>query len=95
MTGSQNSDRVRSNARSLRYREMPPTGREIGDARHVRKGDDAAVLETDALLARSFERGACHRPENVAGTPRGGKHAPRARVMNDFAPCTPAISRDP
>ena len=35
-------------------REMPPTGRKVGDARHVREGNDAAVVETDALFARSL-----------------------------------------
>src|SRR6516225_8088113 len=43
--------------------EMPPAGRQIGNARHVWEGDNAAVFETDALLACSFERRACHRPE--------------------------------
>ena len=36
----------------LRCGEMAPAGRKIGDARHVWEGDDAAVVETDALLAR-------------------------------------------
>ena len=31
-------------------REMPPAGRQIGDARHVGEGDNSAVIETDALL---------------------------------------------
>ena len=35
----------------LRRREMPPAARKIGDARHVREGDNAAVLGADAELA--------------------------------------------
>jgi hypothetical protein len=63
----------------LRRREMPPTGRELGDARHVWEGDDAAVLGVAAELALSLERGACY------GAVCGGRLAsrqarPRARV---------------
>ena len=61
----------------LRRRVMPPVGREIGDARHLGKGNDAAVSETDALLALSLERGACHRLGYVAEL--GGEEI-RARV---------------
>src|SRR6516225_3265355 len=63
----------------LRYREMSPAGRNIGDARHVWEGNDAAVVETDALFARALERRACHRVEYVAG-PRSWASWPRARV---------------
>jgi hypothetical protein len=45
----------------LRCREMSPAERKVGHARHAREGDDAAVGETDALLARSLQRGARHR----------------------------------
>jgi hypothetical protein len=37
-------------------RPMPPTRREIGDARHVGEGDNAAVVGADAGLALSLER---------------------------------------
>jgi hypothetical protein len=40
-------------------RKMPPAGREIGNARHIWETDDPTVVETDTLLARSLERGAC------------------------------------
>src|SRR5215471_146512 len=40
-------------------RPMAPAGRKVGHARHAREGDDAAVGETDALLALSFQRRAC------------------------------------
>ena len=33
---------------------MPPAGREFGDARHSREGDDAAVFGADAELALSY-----------------------------------------
>jgi hypothetical protein len=47
-------------------REMPPAGRQVGDTRHVGESDDRAVVETDALLARSLEWGPCHRAGDVA-----------------------------
>jgi hypothetical protein len=40
----------------LPRREMAPAGRQTSDAWHVREGNDAAVFETDALLARSLKR---------------------------------------
>jgi hypothetical protein len=43
----------------LRRRPMPPPAREIGDARHVKEGDNAAFVGTNAGLALSLERGAC------------------------------------
>src|SRR5262249_55217068 len=49
-------------------REMPPALRQVGDTRHEREGDHAAIVEADALLARSFERRACHRLRYVART---------------------------
>jgi len=45
-------------------------GREIGDARHVGEGDDAAVVVADAELALSLEGRACHRLGYVAGAER-------------------------
>lgn len=39
----------------LRRREIPPAGRQIGNSRHVREGDNSAVLGADAELALSFE----------------------------------------
>ena len=64
----------------LRRREMPPARRQIGDRRHVWVGDHAAFGETDALLALSLERGACHRLGYVADARCRGKREPRARV---------------
>ena len=64
----------------LRRREMPPAGRKVGDARHVGEGNKAAVVETDAELARALERRSCHRLRYVAGASRRGKQKPRARV---------------
>jgi len=66
---------------------MPPAGRQVGDARHAREGDDAAIVETDALLARSLERGASHRLGYVANAWRLGKRTPIARACEgeDFA----------
>ena len=54
---------------------MAPTGREIGDAGHTRKGDDAAVVGADDELALSLDRRACHRPGYVAGARPSDKHA--------------------
>jgi len=59
-------------------REMPPAGWEIADARHVGESDDAAIVETDTLLACSLEWGACHRRQYVAGRRRRGRQQPRA-----------------
>jgi hypothetical protein len=42
------------NTRSMRPRASGLAAREIGDARHVRESDNAAVVETDALLACSL-----------------------------------------
>jgi len=64
----------------LRRREMPPAGRELGNSRHVWEGDDSAVLGTDAELALSLKRGACHRLGYVARTWYLGKQPSRARV---------------
>jgi hypothetical protein len=63
----------------LGRREMPPSLRQVGDTRHARIRNYSAIVETDALFARSFERRACHRLGYVARTRYGGK-APRARV---------------
>ena len=57
----------------LRRREMSPAGRQIGNARHVRESDDAAVVETDALLARLLERRACHSRTHVVDVGCRGK----------------------
>ena len=57
----------------LRRREMSPAGRQIGNARHVRESDDAAVVETDALLAHSLERRACHLRTRVVDVGCRGK----------------------
>ena len=60
---------------------MPPPAREIGDARHAREGDDAAVFGADAELALSLERRACHRLEYVAGAGPRASAPSRARVI--------------
>jgi hypothetical protein len=59
-------------------REMSPAGRKISPARHVRESDDAAVVETDALLARSLEWRACH--ARVCGGRRARDKQRRARL---------------
>ena len=64
----------------LCHREMPPARRQIGDARHSREGNNAAVFGPDAELALSLERRSCHRLRYVAGASRRGKQKPRARV---------------
>jgi hypothetical protein len=79
----------------LRYREMPPTGRRSATRGMYGKATMLPSSRRMPCLRARLSGEPAHRPENVAGTPRGGKPAPRARVMNDFAPCTPAISRDP
>ena len=56
-------------------RPVPPAGWKLGDSRHAREGDYGAVFETDALLALSLERGACHRLGYVAGAKERGKRA--------------------
>jgi len=61
--------------------EMPPARRQIGHAGHIGKRDYAAVFETDALLACSFERRACHRPGMwLALGARATEHPSRARA---------------
>jgi hypothetical protein len=52
----------------LRRRPMPPSAREIGDARHAGEGDNAAVVGADAELALSLERRACRRLAYVAAS---------------------------
>src|SRR6516225_3633650 len=71
----------------LRCRKTPPAGRKVGHTRHIGERDYAAVFETDALLACSFERRACHRPEHVAGVRRLGNRASVAcaRVRSLFS----------
>jgi hypothetical protein len=68
----------------LCHREMPPARRQIGDARHSREGNNAAVFGPDAELALSLERRAWHLtrmwrpPGAVASSPS------RARVRRRF-----------
>src|SRR5215469_13661581 len=59
-------------------RPMAPAGRKVGHARHAWERDNAAVLSAYAELACSLQWRACHRPKNVAGVWRWGKHSPRA-----------------
>jgi hypothetical protein len=57
-------------------REIPPAGRQIGNARHVTEGNDAAVLGADAELALRLRRGACHDSPSmwqaISASPRAG-----------------------
>ena len=80
---ARSSDMSRGVFDLLRRRPMPPHAREIGDARHVGKGDDAAIVGADAEFALPLEGGAWHRLGYVAGGRRFGKRAlSRACVMS-------------
>ena len=61
-------------------REIPPAERQIGNARHVRERDEAAVFSPDAELALSLERRACHRLGYVAVIRVRASTPSRARV---------------
>ena len=62
-------------------REIPPVDRKVGHTRHIGKRDYAAVFETYAVLACSFERRACHRPGMwLALGARATEHPSRARA---------------
>jgi len=64
----------------LRRREAPPARRKIGYRRHVWEGDNTAVVETDALFARSLQARACHRLGYGEEDWRGASGNRRARA---------------
>ena len=70
-------------------REIPPAWRQIGNAQHVREGNDAVVLGADAELALSFERGACHdSPSMWQAISAEASASPRAGVRKEGGgPC--------
>ena len=74
---------------------MPPAGREFGDARHSREGNNAAVFGPDAELALSLEWGVRDRLGYLVGVRRWGKRTLHRAGVSRRRPPAPEAPRRP